>query len=960
MSIKPTAWRLAIGAAFLSGGMASAPVLAQDEAEEASQLERFEVTGSRIKRVDFETAQPVDIITRAQIDRTGLTSIGEVLEQLPSAGTGGLNTAVNNGGNGSELIDLRYLGTRRVLVLVNGRRWVNQLSAFGGTTGVDLSTIPAAFVERVEILKDGASAVYGTDAIAGVINIILKTDHQGVSVASQYGAYTEGDGETIQSSLTMGKTLDKSNSVMFGIQHTRQADVFAGDRDISNEPGPGTGVLFFGSSRIPEGRFQFTPPDGNPPNGCTATSCTANANGRYTILPDGSGGYRDFTNADRYDFAPINYLLTPSERTSIFATLNTRLTTDIDMSTSLYYNLRESDQLLAEVPLDIGNTAGGVQPIANATYISEDNPFNPFGYNVGLAGAGNAPGTVSRRMNEVGQRQTFQDVDTFRVMSEFTGYADIFLPIDWRAGASVSQSAQRETTRNLLNVERVRTALGPVDICNATPGCVPLNLFGEGSITPEMADYIRYTGTGKVETRMRNVFADISTTLGNVSAGPIGFAAGLEIRRESFEDVPDPLVISGASSTNAAQPTRGSLETNEIFAELNLPLLADVPFVQSLEANLAARYSDYDRFSAETSAKASLRYQPFDDLIFRTTVSQAFRAPSVGELFLGLSDSFDTITDPCSDYTNSTNTNTQANCAADGIPATYEQSNSQLRVPRGGNPDLKPETADTVTAGIVYSPTMLPDVDFYLDWYRYELTDAITVLGAEDILERCYEIANRDNSSCALVERNATGNIVKITDAFLNIGGIEIEGFDFGANYDVSTDFGRFDFGANFTYLTELREITEDSAGNRIETLTQGQGADLVLGLTSGAPRVKGNLITAWSQGPLGASWTVRYIKSQKATCFVPVAAGVPESCSGADASNIAGLVHDTGDVIYHDLQVTARLPGTGFGFAVGLNNAFDQDPPAAHNTSSPGYDSILYDVPGPFYYGRVTYDFGG
>ncbi|MEO7252027.1 MAG: TonB-dependent receptor plug domain-containing protein, partial [Arenimonas sp.] len=343
----------------------------------ATTLERVEVTGSRIPRVDIETSQPVFTLDRAAIQAQGLTSIGDVIQNLTANGST-LNTTFNNGGNGETRVSLRNLGSNRTLVLVNGRRWVGG-TGLGGA--VDLNTIPTAAVERIEVLKDGASSIYGSDAIAGVVNVILRKDFVGSEANAYYGQFDEGDGKRESFDFTIGSSSDRF-STLFGASYVKEEPVFAGDREISAFPTFRTG-LAFGSSTIPNGRFAlcFAPNTINPVTGrCSGTERRPDGTAGQFTYNDGQSGlnFRARTSADLYNFAPANYLLTPQERVSVFGSGRLDITDNVAFTAQASYNNRKSEQRLAPNPVVLGSGPGaGV--VARTVSISQFSIYNPFG-----------------------------------------------------------------------------------------------------------------------------------------------------------------------------------------------------------------------------------------------------------------------------------------------------------------------------------------------------------------------------------------------------------------------------------------------------------------------------------------------------------------------------------------------------------------------------------------------------
>lgn len=500
----------------LIGGVAATAlnvplVVAADEAS-AEKVERIEVTGSRIKRTDMEAASPVLVMNRDEIAATGLVSLGDILQTIPSAGAA-LNTAFNNGGNGSTNMDLRNLGAQRLLVLVNGRRWISSL----GST-VDMNTIPTAAVERIEVLKDGASAVYGSDAIAGVVNIITRKDFEGVEV-SVYGGenLSEGDGRQYTADLTFGVSGEKGG-LLFNMSHVTQQPIWAGDRDISSV---GT------SSTTENTRLRVDPTTLNQANqdALAAAGYTIRSNGLYDLMSlPGTGadvGLDKFRNraGDVYNYAPDNYLVTPQNRNAFYVQGYYDLADNLRLVSDFMMTNRKSSQELAPMPVTLGASFGAA---ASRVDIHADNIYNPFGETLyGDSARAVANGVVSdpldytpyalqRRMLEAGPRRYEQNDMTYRAMVGLEG--NITDSWSWSAHYIYGQNSQDELTTGLLNLTRINQALGAN--CNASTACTPLNLFGgPGSITNDMIDYITFDSVGRSGLTMKDYAFNISGDL---------------------------------------------------------------------------------------------------------------------------------------------------------------------------------------------------------------------------------------------------------------------------------------------------------------------------------------------------------------------------------------------------------------------------------------------------------------
>jgi iron complex outermembrane recepter protein len=953
-------------------------------APEGTQLDKIQVTGSRIKRTDYETAHPVLVVTREDIDRTGLSSIGDLLQDLAPAGSA-LGTTFNNGGTGAIEVDLRNLGSNRVLVLVNGHRWVNGLRSLG-TNVVDLTTVPISVVERIEVLKDGASAIYGSDAVAGVINIITRKDFQGAEFRTYFAGYDQGDGLTQSHALSFGSVTGDTN-LFVDLSFTRQDGIYTDARKQFRDNIPGTGKTR-GSGTTEQGRFIFSPTPANEaalsaldPDACTSFVPLNLCDVTTALGADGQSipNYVHYTSDYSYNVAGDNYFVTPNERTALYGQILHKLTPDIEFTSELLYNLRRSRQALAPMPIQVGDLVAF--PPFGPVYVSATNVYNPFDQDIGR-GSGGAPlapgfGAALRRNVEGGQRIFRQDVDTLRGGANFSGLFDTLgRTLDWDAGYSYGESKGVDSSDGLLNMNRVRMALGPDVDCQNDPegACVPLDLFGSGTITPAMLDYIMYEGSGATRQVMRDAYANLSSDLFDPGTGMITAALGVEYREERYESIPDPLVQQGISSTNRAKPTRGGYDVKEAYFELAVPLVAERPWIDALDLSLAGRHSDYSRYGTADTGKIGLRYKPIDDLLVRSTYSTSFRAPSVGELFLGNSDSFSGAIDPCSADARATNPTADTNCGADGVPNTVVQLLPQILDVFQGNQALKPEKATTLTAGIVWSPTFIPDFNLYLDWYRIGLDNYITIPGAQYLLDACYTASTDPGRRryCDQIQRDPiSGQVTQIFDPYLNFARLETEGIDVTADYVLPwfRSLGRFKVLADSAYLTGYEIHSEAPDGSKIVDYFAGTH-----GFFTAYPRLRANAALDWTLDNWSASWSVRYVRAVTEPCVDGLEPSLRDMglCSKPDP-NVAvddpATVEDETDpdesenelksAFYHNVRAGYQLPQWNSKVEVGVNNLFDLDPSPSYVFSPVyGYEPTMYEVPGRFLYVRLQKSF--
>jgi iron complex outermembrane recepter protein len=937
-----TAVAVLVGGSLFATAM---PLLAQSG-------ERVEITGSRIKRIEAETSQPVYSISKEDIAAQGLTSVGDVIQNLSSNGSA-LNTTFNNGGNGETRVSLRNLGSNRTLVLVNGKRWVGG-TGLGGA--VDLNTIPATAIERIDVLKDGASVTYGSDAIAGVVNVVLRQKLDGAEINVYNGKFDQGDGEKKSIDISIGAAGKKSR-MMLAAGYVKEEPVFAGDRDISATPAKNIPLPFVGSSTTPFGRFQVC-------NG-TWNSTTASCSGSQT-RPDGSTGqftyspgqegvnWRNYTGADVYNFAPDNYLMTPQERLSLFAGGSVDLTDSLQLYLRGVYNNRKSEQLLAAMPIVLG-TGPGAGAQARTVAISANNLYNPFGLDISR---------TQRRAVETGGRSFSQDVTTHAVQTGLEGsftVADRFVSYD--VGAMYARNRQSDITVGLFNVLALRESLGPSmrdatgnPVCVRTPGdlatringCVPLNLLGAaGSITPAMLAFSSFTAQDNLGYNMETYFANASIEAFKLPGGMASIGVGFEKRFEDGFDSPDALIASGNTTGNARTPTRGGFNVEEFYVELALPLLKDLPLVKKLDLSLATRKSEYSNFGNTTNSKAGLNWRVTNGFSLRANWSEGFRAPSVDELYAGLADSFPSIADPCSTtfpgrYASLSDA-AKARCHAQGVPVGgYDQGNAQIRISVGGNPNLKAEKSETTTLGFVFSPDAIPGFDVSVDWWKIKLTDKIDSVGAQTTLNRC--IVDGEAAFCSLFSRGVGGAITSLLQSNLNFATSDVEGIDVTANYRLpKTALGSFAFQIDWSHL---KHYSDNGDPNYV-----GQYYD-----RNNFWRNRVNTSVRWEGGSFGATLLSRYYSKQVEDCSLPVAVGLPELCNGY-VNEDEGIGFTTMKATwYHDVSVYYKTPWKGR-LTVGVNNVLDQDPPISYSTFANSFDP-QYEVPGKFVYFKYSQSF--
>ena len=965
----------------------------QSYAQEAEEIEEVVVTGSRIRRNPLDEPVAIMEIDMADIERTGLTNLGEALQQLPITGSA-LNSQFNVPGNsgfpqdgsgigaGAVNLSIRNVEAKRSLVLVDGRRWIAGSSASGVPSAVDLNTIPDNVISRVEILQDGASAIYGSDAIGGVVNIITDQSFEGFRIDAQTGSYiSDDDGESMQFSGLWGGGNDTTHFVV-SASYKEEKGIETANRSRSAFPNPDATSCnisgTFCSSFTPQARLLFGSGFGLYRNGILDPTCTtadpdcssANITLNDGVLNDGganipvfdinmpnSGDFHDFTSADRFNYngPGFNFLKTPNERVNFYTNVTHELAPNISMFGRISYTKRTSETKAAPEPLcffDCGNR------ISDATVISALNPFNPFGVDLSVAN-GNAA-FFGRRPLESGGRLFFQETNTYMFTAGLQGdFESGGRNFYWDLTGGYGDNSGFQEKFNSHNQAKLQIALGDPAVCAQVPNCVPFNLFGgqtpppgsgeSGSITQAMLDFVRYTQRDFSEQTLKNIAFNIGGDLFDMSAGTVGFAAGFEYRDHSGSYRPDPIAAAGETAGIPAGATTGEFDVTEYYAEVNVPLIAGAALADYVEVNLAARSSDYSTSGRESTYKFSGLWRIVPEFSVRASVSTGFRAPGIGELFGGAAREDFTFTDPCADYTaiiGSVNggrdtpqpPNIQANCAAQGVPVGLAQTNPQLSAVSAGNSTLSAEESDSWTFGAVWSPAWSEGLAWSegitasIDFYNHEINNAVQGRDPGDVITACVE--TNDPFFCDSVPRTPAGQIGLVNNQLQNIGGIDAVGMDLSLTY-LSPEFsiGQFNAQVNLTRLEEYKERTSNPDGSvNVNDLT-GQHTDETF--ARAFPDLRAVTTVGWARDRWNGSLVFRWTDEM--------------------ATDGGGNLDS---VMFTDLRAsyTPAMLDESLTVTLGFNNVFDEDPPVCFPCGVIGLSTVSHDLPGRVGYLRVSY----
>ncbi|KQS55682.1 hypothetical protein ASG17_06335 [Brevundimonas sp. Leaf363] len=863
---------------MISGALmavAAAPAFAQDSGE--AEVEDVVVTGSRIVRQDFEAISPVTTVSSETIELTQTLTVDSLLNTLPSVVAGNTRNSNNSGGESFATVDLRGLGPSRTLVLVNGER----VPASSTTGVVDINTIPASLIDRVEVVTGGASAVYGSDALAGVINFVLKDDFEGAEISSTYGAAFDGFSPEFEINGLFGGSFanGRGNLTVYSSYYNREgtfqselpysrtsgavlvasdgsyvvADSAAQWLDYVNNKGA-LGTLVSGGSGTPAWGTVYNS-GANPFQNLSATvGATGNDNfmaGGYDTTCDGianttpyNSGNLSFNEAgeltpravagacavpdrsagsSRYNFAPDNYLIIPAERFTITTIGTYDITDDIKLRTQVSYTNSWQQVQLAPTPatgLVVTLTPAMQSLISNrhpdlwAALQSRPNPLASF--------------TMDRRMNEVGTRVGESENNALAILNTLTG--SLWGDWDWSLTGSYGVNNYTDSGQHSTNKTALAQGLAGCQnpdgspLAGQLPGCVPLDIFGAGTLNSTMVNFLDVPTFSTTEVEEKRIAGFVRGSVFELPAGPISTVFGFEWRESSADYRVDNEQRTGnIFGFNAVQNQKGSIDVKELYTEIAIPLLADLPFVNYLGLEGGYRYSDYSTIGGVDTYKVGLEYEPTDWLKIRTVYNSAVRAPSVFELFQNGDQGFENYIDPCDDAQNPS-AQLLAFCSsqAGGYDFTgFTQNNGQTEAFAFGNPNLQPEDAETFTVGVVFQPSTFPMGQFRasLDYYDIEITNLIASFGSQYWISQCYDSLGADTAACARVTRNTLdGQVDFVNTSRGNVGYQKTKGYDLQIDWSIPLEDytplpGRLRINELFTYVDSLEIDGDEYAG---------------------------------------------------------------------------------------------------------------------------------------------------
>ena len=915
---------------------------------QSQALEEIIVTGSRIGRDAAGYVGPMSVIDSADIERTPNYSVQDMLLKLPSIGLQGISRNNASGGRGAQLSGIHQLTPERTLVLLNGRRMVHTISS-SLALGVDLQSFPVNMIDSIEVLADGASAIYGSDAVAGVINVRTRR-FEGVELNAGFGTPEDPGGDSYNAGFIAGRTGERGHiTLATGVVDTREVDFQ--ERDWSKVPvlgqldDGGTILTLMGSGIPPEGRqpdagIVFKP---DPTSGASYQPYdTFGLSGLNGSAGDGSlqsildTGHR-FNYSDIEGGGPS---LVSGSRV-----VNGAITGELELHPAvLYYELlgMHREGTLRYTPMPIADALGRFTDLLQVPFSNPHIPADAMAVIRAATGPDADRFQMWWRAADLRPRLYNYDSDTMKMTAGLRGKLPRLAHAwEYDAWLTYGRSTLDEVTRNQVNVARLQTALDPV-ACRPDPACPKdargnptLDIFGRGTKSPEEIDYVLFTDEEATRYEFWHLAGALTGELWSLPGGPVGVAAGLEWRREEGSVQVSDLVRAGHSADRYAEPTQGDFSVWEAFAEFHAPLLAGRNLARELSLDAAVRYSEYDHVGSEATFKLALHWAPIHDVQLRGVFATGFRAPNILESFGGIVDTYPTVADPCNSaadlYRN--NATVRANCARQGIPAGYVQNASQLKVSAGGNPDLEPETSDSFSVGLAWTPDAIGNLSLTVDYYDVQVDKAINTPDPVDVIVTCYTTPDLAAPECGRIGRGPSGTIIRFDLLNENLARLETSGIDVNASWSLSTDFGEIHLGGYVNWLNDYVETTDSGAVSDRADLVAGNFADW-----AGYPEWRANLSFTFSRNnwTLGGAW--RYL----------------DAMDVFDAIEFDNIHSGVGAVNYFDLFGNYR--GGAFNITLGAENITGETPPyvpdVANNTSS------IYDYLGRFYYVRLKYGF--
>ena len=942
--------------ATMLAGVLAAPAYAQTEAAAAAEVsdETIIVTGSRIARPELEGSVPAAVISSQAIRDTGAGNIQDVLADMPSVGQNISRTSTNfsTTGNGVASVNLRNLGSVRTLVLVNGRRFIGGI---GGTSIVDLNMIPTDLIKRIDVVTGGASAVYGSEAIAGVVNFIMNDDLEGLQGRLQGTISSKGDAGRQYLSAGWGTSFSEGRGhfQVYG-QFENDGGLRSADRSFSARDIPNR------SSFASQGLFSLS---GSFPQGTAGDTVITPLTDTFTFGPGNTLKKYERANIDGYNRNADRYLSVPVKR--YLGAVSGRY--DISDGATVYFEGQygRTDSSSRLEPQAVANTDLTNPDGSGYAGIPITNPFIPTAIRNAMTAGGVTDLAFRRRSNDIFDRSNVAERETWRVVGGVRGQFgsnfnyDLYYTHGETKDITASGTVLGPNYRNALNA--VASPGGPVcsinvdaDPTNNDAACVPINIFGLNTVSDAAAAYV--TNGGQLSTydaRLKQdvVSGSVSGELFTLPGGPLAFAVGAEYRKEQSAENFDEATNLGQTLGNQLSDTRGDFNVKEVFFEVVAPIVRDLPFAHYLGVEGAVRYADYSTVGGVWNWKIGGEYAPIKDIRFRAVYAEATRAPNISELFSAQSETFPAIVDPCDqregagDGAPITKTTLSAAClavpaiaAASAAPGGFVYTTADIQTINGfvgGNPDLIQETAKTLTAGVVIQPRFFANFSLSVDYYEIKVKNAIGIIGQQTSLDECFE-GSGDALFCDNVIRGSSGRVDTVNALNLNTGSFEVSGVDVQARYrHAFGDANSFDLSVLWNHRIKQQQTSFPGGPTQDEI---GQLDCYSCGRLGTGFKDKVNLSTTLTFGNVSLNYRLNYMGPvvDDLTSSTPIRVGA---------------------YTYHDMQLRFDLDQEKrFGFYIGVDNIGDKKPPIFGDTNPVNFPGTQTSANTYDLYGRMLY----
>jgi iron complex outermembrane receptor protein len=924
--------RLALAFGAVSALSATAAIAQEAATESEEAIEKISVTGSRILKSEFSSSSPISSFDEETIKAAGVASIDEFLKDIPAFTGYQMGTSTNNGSDeGQKKIDMRGLGFNRTLVLINGRRVIGDVSGDGA---VDLNNVPEALIKRVDVLKDGASTIYGSDALAGVVNFVLDDEFEGLEVGANFGQGTS-DGQASNDGfyIKAGVASGSANMVM-SLSYSNQDEMKQDERSFASQ------TLY--PLLQDDGTFEVVPSGSS-----NSRKIRVPGEGNWIVDAE-NGDVREFSSAtDLYDYSPVNALIQPNERWQFSALGKVDVTDTIEAYMEGLYTRRTSQQRLAP-DASFAATSSFETPnngLQWNDFVPASNPFNPFGVNANNPlGISDSGVRINRRFVESGGRLFRQSADMYRFVTGVRG--DLGDSMFWDVSYSYSEAESLSETLNYGRFDRWAVAVDP-EACAADDACPgTLNPFADyGGISAEQMDFLTTGSLKDVYNGTMELFAaNLSGDAMELSGGAIGWSIGYEHRNEQGSFSPDEFLAAGLTTGGANDPLSGGFSVDELYGEVYLPV------TDTLDVSASARYSDYDTSAGESvTYKIGVDYSVMEDLRVRASYSTGFRAPNISELNAGQETDFPVIVSVCEfgDAKLANGDITQTifdNCGALGIDTTnageFGFAWQSLYTTSAPTEDLEPEESTSYNVGLVLTPAAVEGLAVSLDYWNIEIDNVIGSPDMNDLYRTCMSSENLSSIACDTFDFGPHNTVEfdifpgDATTEFGNLGTLTTSGVDIDVNYVGSIDHDivqGYTFGWSGTWVESYE---------RAYPLT---GAAELVGTANGD-----DLFPEWrwqsNIGINGEDWNLNY----KVRFIGETTDRIQPAIATSDA------VAD--QAIYHDLVGTYT-----FGLAtvsLGVSNLTDEDAPYFHTAFNANTAPGTYDVIGRRIFGNIVFKF--